>query len=234
MACPLSTLFVRRGGKSLQLSFGEARGFYNWLGGWQDLQTFYEKSPVNMLLAKGDFAHARQVFELGFGTGRVAAQVLRGAEGGQARYLGVDISQTMVNLARQKLTPWGERARVELIGQRQILPAGDNSCDRFLATFVFDLLDDEDTAWALREAHRILAPGGLFCVTNLTAGATRFARFVTGIWEGLYALSPRLFGGCRPIQLAGRLSGPEWQVVSEDVWTRYGLSSSVLVARRCG
>jgi ubiquinone/menaquinone biosynthesis C-methylase UbiE len=49
---------------------------------------------------------------------------------------------------------------VELSDGSPRLPAGDGEYDRFVSTYVLDLLSAADTVDLLAEAHRVLRPGG--------------------------------------------------------------------------
>ena len=80
----------------------EAKSFYDRLGKLQDTQKFYERAALHDLVAHGAFEQASAVFEFGCGTGSFANQLLSDYLPSQATYLGVDISSTMVRLARGK------------------------------------------------------------------------------------------------------------------------------------
>ena len=95
------------------LSHLEARALYDRIGAWQDTQRFYEDYATADLIAHADLHQAQSVFEFGAGTGRIAERLLRDHLPTTAHYFGLDISATMVALARRRLTPWSERARVE-------------------------------------------------------------------------------------------------------------------------
>jgi trans-aconitate methyltransferase len=94
------------------LTPGEARRFYDWFGRRLDRQAFYEDPALEALIAHAEFDRAAAVFEFGCGTGRLAEQLLRGHLPRQSLYLGVDVSSTMVGLARKRLRPWRPRAEV--------------------------------------------------------------------------------------------------------------------------
>ncbi len=73
----------------------KARKFYDRFGSKQDLQAFYENSAIEKLIAHADFEHAWAVFELGFGTRKLAQQLLERYLPPDAIYSGIDISATM-------------------------------------------------------------------------------------------------------------------------------------------
>ena len=75
-----------------------------------------------------------------------------------AHYLGVDLSDTMVSLARHRLDPFAPRARVERTDGAMRFPADDGTFDRFLSAYVFDLSPPELIAAALTEAGQIFVP----------------------------------------------------------------------------
>lgn len=208
----------------------DAKHFYDRFGAKQDLQ-FYENRALDRLLASADFEHASSVFELGCGTGRLAERLLGARLPAQARYVGADVSKTMVRLARERLAPWPERATVRLSDGSTSLADADGTYDRFIATYVLDLLPDESVRHAVREAHRVLSANGLLCLVSMTEGTTLLSRALCSAWKGLYALSPRLVGGCKPMQLKQQLEVDAWHVEHVEVVSAWGVCSEVLVAR---
>ena len=106
------------------------------------------------------------------------------------------------------------------------------SCDRFLSTYVFDLLSVSDIRAVLSEAHRILDEGGLLCAVGLTHGKHRSTRWVSQAWSRIHRLRPSLVGGCRPLQLRELLDSSAFALLHHQVVSRFGLSSEILVARR--
>lgn len=211
------------------LSREEARAFYDRFGARQDLQRFYENRAVGELLERSAFEKSRAVVELGCGTGRLAERLLREHLPLGATYHGFDVSPTMVGLARARLRPWSERARVEQTPGAPSLPRPNESCDRFLSTYVLDLLSEEDIRAALLEAGRLLVPGGLLCLAGLTFGETAFSRAMSGLWRRVHAFRPALVGGCRPVRLLEFLGG-DWRVNHRRVISSFGVCSEVVVA----
>jgi SAM-dependent methyltransferase len=173
----------------------EAKRFYDHLGLLQDWQGFYENPAINELIGHAAFDSAHSVFEFGCGTGALAARLLRQRLSAGARYVGLDISETMVSLAQDRLKPWSEFARVyRSDGSPRILEA-DCSFDRFVSTYVFDLLAPDFVKQLLSEAHRLLVPGGKLCLVSMTFGASRLSRTVCWGWQRLWRLSPGIVGG---------------------------------------
>ncbi len=68
------------------------------------------KSRLDKLIAHADFEHVRAVFELGFGTGKLAQQLLERYLPPDAIYSGIHISATMARLK----TPIAKAARTAL------------------------------------------------------------------------------------------------------------------------
>jgi ubiquinone/menaquinone biosynthesis C-methylase UbiE len=213
------------------LSHAEAKAFYDRFGSRQDLQAFYEDRAVEVLVARSRFEDARSVVELGCGTGRLAERLLRQRLGEGALYLGVDVSTTMVELAGARLRPFADRARVRLSEGPPAIPLPDGACDRFLSTYVLDLLSEDDIRAALREARRVLAPGGLLCLSSLTFGEGTASRILVRAWTSLHALAPGLVGGCRPLRLLDFVRPPDFEIEHREVITTFGLATEVLVAR---
>ncbi len=214
------------------LSHSQAREFYDRFGKRQDDQHWYEDAAIKHLVAHADFEGAGSVFEFGSGTGRMAAQLFKDRLSPSARYLGIDVSRTMVELSQARLEEWRDRARVELTDGALQLPAADGEFDRFLSTYVFDLLSEEDIHLLIAEAHRILSSNGRLCIAGLTHGTGVASRVVSAGWNLVHRLRPALVGGCRPISIARFLSPEAWQVEHQAVETAWGLASEILCATK--
>jgi ubiquinone/menaquinone biosynthesis C-methylase UbiE len=152
------------------LTAEQARRTYDRIGPIQDLQAIYEHRAIRELLAHADFEHASAVFELGFGTGALAKRLLERHLLHDSRYVGLELSPRMHRLAKSRLRPFTPRIELLLSEGSLQLPLPSGEFDRFLATYVLDLLSPGDIRRVLCEAQRVLAPGGLLCMTSLTHG----------------------------------------------------------------
>jgi ubiquinone/menaquinone biosynthesis C-methylase UbiE len=214
------------------LTHQQATSFYNHLGAKQDWQAFYEAPATRDLIAHASFETAQAVFEFGCGTGAFAEQVLAHHLSLQATYLAVDSSATMVALARTRLARFGDRITIRQTDGSFQFAEVSGSFDRFVSTYVLDLLSASDMAQLLSEAHRLLAAEGRLCVVCLTRGATPLARLVSWSWTRIHRLQPRLVGGCRPLELRNCLPDTRWHIDYAGVITRFGIPSEVVVASR--
>lgn len=127
---------------------------------------------------------AGDVLDLGCGTGSLS---LLAAEQGH-RVTGVDLSEAMVRLAREKLAG---RDAVFLVGDAAAPPVGEQRFDAVLVRHVLWALPDP--ARALRHWHGLVRPGGRLVL-------------VEGVWGGVAPVgipAERLTGLLAP--LAGRV-----------------------------
>lgn len=210
----------------------QARAFYDRFGARQDGQGFYEDPATRELVAHAGFERAGAVFELGCGTGRFAAELLAHYLPSAARYAGCDLSPTMIELARGRLRPFGDRAEVRLTDGSPPLDLSDASVDRFVSNYVLDLLPADDVRQLLREAHRVLTPDGRLCLVSLTHGVTVLSRLVSRLWTRVHAWRPDLVGGCRPLALRDFAAADAWTLEHHRVVVAWGVPSEVLVARK--
>jgi len=212
------------------LSQTEAQALYDRLGRGQDTQAFYEDPAFDVLIAHGAFGTAASILEIGCGTGRLAERVLRHHCSSTARYAGVDLSPRMVDIARDRLASFGDRARVVPSDGSFTFEGADGSQDRVVATYLLDLLSEADIHSFLAEAHRLLTTDGRLCLAGLTEGESLLGRFVTSFWTALHAVRPQWVGGCRPLRMRRFLEPDSWQVLHHEVVRRWGVPSEVLIA----
>jgi ubiquinone/menaquinone biosynthesis C-methylase UbiE len=118
--------------------------------------------PVSRVVSRGrwgDWQHAscaelegQQILELAFGTGNLLA----GLHAAGYHVVGLELSPSMVRLARRKLE--GRGVALPLVrGRVQALPFGCTSFDSVLCTFPGDFIVAPAT---LSEIARVLRPGG--------------------------------------------------------------------------
>ncbi len=213
------------------LSHSQAARFYDLLGARLDTQAFYEAEALHDLVAHLELKTCRSVMEFGFGTGQLAAELLSAHLPPNATYFGLDVSATMVNLAKSRLRPFGRRAEVRQSAGGPHIDVADGTIDRFICTYVFDLLPDDDIRAVLTEARRILTPDGLIGIVSLTNGPRPLSRLVSTMWRGLHHLSPWLVGGCRPISIRTFVSNEQWRISYANIVLRFGIPSEIVVAR---
>jgi phosphatidylethanolamine/phosphatidyl-N-methylethanolamine N-methyltransferase len=116
----------------------------------------------------------RRILELGVGTGRNMLHYPRDRE-----VVATDISPRMLARAERRAGRYGVRARLEL-ADAQALPYADASFDTVVATFVFCSVPDP--LRGLREALRVLAPGGqLLLVEHVLSRRPLLRRLMRGL-----------------------------------------------------
>jgi ubiquinone/menaquinone biosynthesis C-methylase UbiE len=103
------------------------------------------------------------VLDVGCGTGTLAAQLAEADP--SVQILGIDGDEAVLALARQKASPFGERVRFSK-GLAGSLPVGDASVDVVIASLLLHHLAPVAKLKALREARRVLSPGGRLVIAD--------------------------------------------------------------------
>jgi ubiquinone/menaquinone biosynthesis C-methylase UbiE len=113
---------------------------------------------------------------VGCGTGRLLEKT--GALWPAARLLGVDPAPGMIQMARRRIP----KATTEVAGA-EALPLPDASVD--LVVTCLSLHHWKDRGQGLREAARVLRPGGQLCLADITVPA-----WVSRLFHGIKAATP--------------------------------------------
>lgn len=210
----------------------DIRRFYDRFGSRQDSQAFYEDAANALMIRLGQFSNAQAVFELGCGTGRLAERLLSNHLPLTAHYVATDLSSTMVALATNRLLPFRSRCEVHLTDGGFDFSFSKRRFDRFVTTFVLDLLDPADIQDVLAGAHAVMRAGGLFCHAGLTPGVGPLTKTTSALWTLIHRIRPMLLGGCRPLEVATLLPTDSWRVLHREVVVRATIPSEVVIAEK--
>jgi SAM-dependent methyltransferase len=121
----------------------------------------------------------RTVLDLGCGAG-LDAFVARNEVGPTGRVIGVDMTAEMIAKARDNAAKLGLDNVEFRLGEIEHLPVRSGTVDVVISNCVLNLVPDKQRAFA--EVHRVLRPGGHFCISDIVA-SRELPEWVKGIAE---------------------------------------------------
>ncbi|OBH10042.1 class I SAM-dependent methyltransferase [Mycobacterium sp. E1747] len=144
------------------------------------LQQWIYRPPHDQVITQLRAHHARKIADIACGTGILSDRIAR--ELGPDEIYGVDMSEGMLGQARARTdaVQW-------LRGPAERLPFDDGALDAVVTTSAFHFFDQPA---ALREFHRVLAPGGLVAVAALSARQPRLQAPAANRWKPQHNASP--------------------------------------------
>lgn len=208
-------------------SKAQAKATYDRLSRWYDKLTGWsEKKAEEIGLKKLDAREGERTLEIGFGTGR-CLKVIAESVGLSGELCGIDISEGMGRIARQRLTEAGLADRADLrCGDATQLPFDSNSIDAVLMSFTLELFDTPEIPIVLDECKRVLRQGGRVCVAVLSKkGETATTR----AYEWLHRKLPN-YVDCRPIFAQKALEAAGFQISDSTEMRHWGFLCEIVLA----
>lgn len=145
------------------------------------LQHWIYRPPHDEVIAQLRAHGAGKIADIACGTGILSSRIER--ELHPEEIYGVDMSDGMLSQARAKSD------RVQWVrGPAEQLPFDDGELDAVVTTSAFHFFDQPA---ALREFHRVLAPGGLVAVATLSARQPLLQIPAASKWKPQHNPSPR-------------------------------------------
>lgn len=134
-------------------------------------------------------ARPRRILDVATGTGDLAIALARRIRGVQV--LGVDLSEQMLGVARQKIARRGLEDRIVLDrGDAEHLELGDAVVD--VATVAFGVRNFENLEAGLAELARVVKPGGRVVILEFSRPRNRLFRALYEFYSG--RILPRIGG----------------------------------------
>lgn len=133
---------------------------FHWLTRWYDpimRRLFPESGIKTALIAQARIQPGQDVLDVGCGTGTLTVMITQIQP--DAGVNGLDMDPQILDIARRKAEQTGETIVLQQ-GTATCLPYPDESFDHVFASLMLHHLTRQDKQQALREAFRVLKPGG--------------------------------------------------------------------------
>jgi ubiquinone/menaquinone biosynthesis C-methylase UbiE len=171
------------------------------------LQQWVYRPPHDEVIARLRAHRARRIADIACGTGILSDRIARELQVDEI--YGVDMSDGMLGQARARTD------RVQwLRAPAEQLPFDDGALDAVVTTSAFHFFDQPA---ALREFHRVLAPGGMVAVAALSARQSLLQAPSAKRWKPQHNASPAEMRGL--FEGAGFVVSDQHRV-PRPVWTR--------------
>ena len=168
----------------------------------------------------------QSIMEVAVGTGLAFGEIVkRNPNGGN---IGIDISEGMLEKARQRLQKMSLAKYSLSMGTAFGLKAEDESFDLLMSNYLFDLISYADMDKILAEFSRVLKKDGRLILVNMTVGERPESR----LYDFIYSLSPKIMGGCRGVRLSQKLKNHGFTIEVREYYQQLLFPSEVIRAHK--
>lgn len=195
-------------------SKAETKAFYDKISHVYDLLAEHSEGPVRRAgLEKLEARSGEKVLEIGFGTGHCLVSLAQSV-GPTGKVYGLDLSERMLEVARDILHKAGLADRVELTcGDAVQLPYQPGLIDAIFMSFTLELFDTPEIPKVLAECKRVLRPGGRVVVVGVSKEGEN--GLILRAFEWTHRHFPNLVD-CRPIFVRQSLEDAGFRIESAD------------------
>ena len=195
-------------------SKGETKAFYDKISHVYDLLAEHSEGPVRRAgLEKLDARPGERVLEIGFGTGHCLVSLAQSV-GPTGKVYGLDLSDRMLDVARDNLHKAGLADRVELTcGDAVQLSYSPDSLDAIFMSFTLELFDTPEIPAVLAECKRVLRRGGRVVVVGVSKEGS--GGVILRVYEWSHRQFPNLVD-CRPIFVRQSLEAAGFRIESAE------------------
>lgn len=160
-----------------------------------DLQLRFERRALRAAARLAGPLAGRRVLDVATGTGALAEALVRHG-GAPVELVAVDQVPAMLDLARRRLSPLLPPGRLRVLrGDALRLPASDGGSDLVALGYLLHLLPPDAAVGALREAARVLRPGGgVVAVTHSSPAGRLRGPYLRGWALGRLVTGGRVIG----------------------------------------
>ena len=209
----------------------QTRTLYDRISRVYDLLAERSEAPIRRKGLELLAAHPGEtVLEVGFGTGRCLASLVR-AVGPGGRVCGIDLSEGMLRRAQSCLEREGLSGRAVLqCGDAVCTPYADATMDAVFMSFTLELFDTPEIRNVLLECRRILKPEGRIVVVGMSKGDGEDP--LLRIFQWTHRHFPG-FMDCRPIYVRRAIEASGF-VVEQATITRWWIPVEIVLGRNQG
>jgi ubiquinone/menaquinone biosynthesis C-methylase UbiE len=206
-----------------------AKAAYNGMSKWYDVfagpwEKKYREEGVRKLAVR----EGEKVLEIGFGTGHCIQSIAQSV-GDSGKVYGMDISEGMLAMTRDRVQRAGLSGRVELVlGDAVSLPFEAGFFDAVFMSFTLELFDTPDIPLVLAECMRVVKVGGRLCVVaSSKEGKER--KLAVRFYEWAHQKLPARVD-CRPIFPQRSLVEAGFHLHGVSPVSRCGLTGEIVLA----
>ena len=205
----------------------EISRLYDRLSGHYDIWAkLTESRAAKRALELARIQNGARILEVAVGTGLVFQEIVRRNPNGDNT--GIDLSEGMLARARHRLSK-RNIANYHLVrGSAMALQIQSDSIDLLMNNYMIDLIPYPQIPVVLAEFHRVLKPGGRLVLVNMTRGQSAGSN----LYDWFASCFPRLFGGCRGVQMSSILQQHRFRVQTREYIQQCLFPSEVIVAEK--